>query len=84
MDNAAFVEIDSDDLPVFFGLGLQRIYRHGAGDIIEGVAAADHGGGCGRAECRAHLLLAHARLDRLQIGLTELVAMLDDIPAAAR
>ena len=74
-DCAALAEIHGNDLPVFFGWREKRRLPHLAGDIIECVAAADDGGGRGRTECGAHLLLAHAGLNGLQVGIVKLVAM---------
>ena len=78
LDRAARREINRDDLAVLLlgqeegGLGLR------AGDVIVGLTVADDGGGRGRAQVHAHLLLAHARCDLLEVAVVELGAVLDD------
>lgn len=77
IDAAGVIEIDGNDFAIDF-LGLEKCrLLFGARDIIEGVAA---GHGRCRIRCakrHANGVLAHARLDLLQITVREQVSSLD-------
>ena len=48
-----------------------RLRAVGSGHSFTGAAVTDDGGRRGRAESKAHLILAHPGLNRLQVGILE-------------
>ena len=76
IDGAARREVDRDHLPVLLGGKEERRLRLRARNVVEGLPVVDDRRGRGRAEVHAHLLLAHAGLDLLQVAVVELGAVL--------